>query len=340
MKKLITLGLLTLMITGLAQAARVGVVVDFPDGSTFSQCIQTDEGVNGYELANTMAKSTTWGPEHPQFGHSLCKIDGFGNKVTGTGCEWTGTYWAYWVIASGSTWTSMPVGHDGGETCWNRDPYSWSGHYCVQDKDVIGYVFGESDPVSWEPPPMRTKTSWSDICEKEEPTLAKKIMPSIDLSIEPADPVTGQTITVKVKDNRTGDPVKDANVRVYNGPVGMSKALVEQETSDEGTTKFSISETGKFSLHVAAPKFGHELVKLKISKPSTTTTTTSTLTTTTTTSTTTTTYKKPPHLKGEQKLKTTTTTIAQPKTIAAAVKHEPQNEGILTQLVNWLINLI
>ena len=132
---------LTILILPLVTADRVGVLIDFPDGSTHIECLEANEDTNGYDLLNELSLSTLWaGPG--SFGHQLCQINGIGDSVSGTGCSYSGKYWRF-LIGNNNAWDYMPIGFDGGSSCWNNDLSSFDGHYCVQDENVIGLSYGE-----------------------------------------------------------------------------------------------------------------------------------------------------------------------------------------------------
>lgn len=146
------------LIIPLLSADKVGIVVSFPDGSIHGECLQTNSGTNGYELLQKMALPTLWaGPS--SFGHMLCQINGVGQETDGNFCGFTGgKFWSFYILKD-NKWKSLPVGSDGGERCWNGDVNLPEGdHYCVKDKDVIGFKFIEyGDP---EP----TIYSFNEIC--------------------------------------------------------------------------------------------------------------------------------------------------------------------------------
>jgi hypothetical protein len=161
---------LTILIIPFISADRVGVLIDFPDGSTHVQCIEAEENTNGYDLLNDLSLSTIFaGPG--SFGHQLCQINGVGDSVSGTGCSFGQN--KYWRFLNGinNVFEYMPVGFDGGSSCWNGDLNSFNGHYCVQDGDVVGLSYGE---FSDSRPSFQ---SFEDICN---PLTVNKIKVSVD----------------------------------------------------------------------------------------------------------------------------------------------------------------
>ncbi len=76
--------LLTILIIPFVAADRVGVLIDFPDGSTHAECLETDKGTDGYELLSQLSLSTLFSSTG-SFGHQLCQINNIGDSVSGTG---------------------------------------------------------------------------------------------------------------------------------------------------------------------------------------------------------------------------------------------------------------
>ncbi len=137
---------ITISLLPLITADKVGVVIGFPDGSIHAECIQESKDTNAYDLLNKLSLSTLWaGPS--TFGHSLCKINNIGDDISGSSCSYSGKYWRF-LSGINNKWEYMPVGFDGGNECWNGDLNSFNGHYCVDDKDIIGASYGEfGDPL-------------------------------------------------------------------------------------------------------------------------------------------------------------------------------------------------
>ncbi len=141
---LILMTFLFIIEINLVSADRVGVVVNFPDGSVHGQCLEANKGTNGYDILQKLLVPVLWaGPS--TFGHSLCKINNIGQEVSGDFCSFSGNKFWRFLILKDNKWESMPVGFDGGNKCWDEDSSSFSGHYCVKNKDVLGFDFVEWD---------------------------------------------------------------------------------------------------------------------------------------------------------------------------------------------------
>ena len=160
-----------LLIIPIISADKVGIVVSFPDGSVHSECLQANSDTNGYELLQKLALPTLWaGPS--SFGHMLCQINGVGQETDGNFCSFTGgKFWSFYILKD-NKWKSLPVGSDSGKRCWNGDVNLPDGdHYCVKDKDVIGFKFieyGDQDPIIY---------NFNDICN---PLVIKKVVVYVD----------------------------------------------------------------------------------------------------------------------------------------------------------------
>jgi hypothetical protein len=161
--------LLTILIIPFVAADRVGVLIDFPDGSTHAECLETDKGTDGYELLSQLSLSTLFSSPG-SFGHQLCQINNIGDSVSGTGCSYSGKYWRF-LNGINNLWTYMPIGFDAGSSCWNGDLSSYDGHYCVNEGDVIGLSYGEYDD------PRPAFHNFNEICN---PITINKIKVYVD----------------------------------------------------------------------------------------------------------------------------------------------------------------
>ena len=187
--------LVLLFIFGLfgAVSADVGVVVEFPDGSTFTKCIRTNDGESTYEIMQNTNLDIVWGGPHPVYGHSLCKIESIGTDPTPGGCEYGGEYWGFQLALDGaSSWGYSPVGFDAGD-CWNRDFSSFEGHYCAKHGDVLGFAYGS---FGVQPDFF----SFSEICPSSDKPSSDKRHKIEITKIEPKNPVVvaGESLELRV----------------------------------------------------------------------------------------------------------------------------------------------
>jgi len=132
--------LLLLLLAPAVLAAKVGVIVTFPDGSVHEQCVSANEEADGFDLLQKLTLDMVWA-DPSSFGHQLCQINGIGDDVEGSTCSYAGRYWGFFTFDE--DWQYMPVGFDAGDGCWNGDLSSYDGHYCAHDKDLIGLRYGE-----------------------------------------------------------------------------------------------------------------------------------------------------------------------------------------------------
>ncbi len=124
-----------------SQAATIGVVVELPSGAVSVDCLDISDNSDGYQTLSKTDLDLEWaGPS--AFGHQLCMINGFGDEANGDYCEYSGKYWGFFK-SKGQSWEYLPVGFDGGSSCWNKDLLSFEGHYCAEEGDVIGLNYGE-----------------------------------------------------------------------------------------------------------------------------------------------------------------------------------------------------
>ncbi|MFH1722307.1 MAG: carboxypeptidase-like regulatory domain-containing protein [Candidatus Altiarchaeota archaeon] len=252
MKWVIT-GILILIFTGLAQAIKVGVIIDFPNQETFMKCLDLAEGSDGYDLLEATGLGIVWSPPS-QWGHGLCGIEGTGCPSDNCFCGGE-EYWGIYLAEDGETsWDYLPVGFDAGSECWNRDQNSFDGHYCIAEGDVFGLRWGTYDQLP-------EYGSFREICKKRRDREHKKL----NVFFEPVNPLVEQEITVNTE-------IKKANVRVLSDG---GRKIVEGETGDDGKTKFTLSSAGNYKIQVTATGYPHKYLDLIVS-PSTTSTVTTT----------------------------------------------------------------
>ncbi len=145
--------------------ADVGLVVEFPDGSVHTECVEVSDGASAYSILKSSGLESGWSSSS-EWGHALCMINGVGSAPAGDACSDWSSYWAFSLALDGDGgWTAhSPVGYDAGG-CWNRDyeTPSYDGHYCAQDGDVLGFHFTDEFP-SGHP----EFSSFGEICTKQD----------------------------------------------------------------------------------------------------------------------------------------------------------------------------
>ncbi len=139
MKKILWLTILlaSLMVVS---AAEVCIVAQLKEDKAVGDCINVNSGTDGYTTLESSDVSFTWS-ESGAFGRALCKIEGTGDSVSGTGCAWGSNYWGFYILMN-NAWSYMPVGFDTPGDCWDRDLTSYGGHYCAEDDDIISFRYG------------------------------------------------------------------------------------------------------------------------------------------------------------------------------------------------------
>lgn len=266
-----------------ASAVRVGVVVEFPDGTVTSECIETPAGTDGYQLMRKINLDIAWS-DGGVWGHGLCGINGTGCPSDNCYCS-TEEYWSFHTL-SGGTWNYMPVGWDAGDNCWNGDVNSYVGHYCTQEGDVLGYAYG----------PWGTKPAYKRFDEICLSTAKPKKERDVAFTGGIAGSIIGKDITLtegevsefSLQDKRTGEKVLDVIVEVRNERL---EKLFTVEADEDGKINLSLKESGEYRLLVMAHGYPHKQMTLTVEKQQTTTsspsTTTSIVVTASSTSTTT-----------------------------------------------------
>ena len=136
-----------------ASGARVGVVVEFPNGAILKKCMTIDEGTNAYEILRKSGLKTEWSYDS-RFGHGLCSILDTG--CPSSDCFCSNSYWNFYVKrVNENSWKYSPVGFDAPGGC--------NEHYCARDKDLLGFTYSAYDESPAE-------FSFYDICPEPETT--------------------------------------------------------------------------------------------------------------------------------------------------------------------------
>ncbi|MAE42943.1 hypothetical protein CMO93_04170 [Candidatus Woesearchaeota archaeon] len=142
---------LMVFLVQITNAANVGIVVEFPDGSVKTDCVSVDASTSGHDILQKSTLDITWSSEG-LYGYALCKIDGVGDEVASAAgnCVWDpNLFWAFFIL-DGNAWQIASVG---------------AGSYTAVDKDVLGFARSGFDFLfnPTEEPPLKT---YEQVCEK------------------------------------------------------------------------------------------------------------------------------------------------------------------------------
>ena len=289
-----------------ASATRVGVLVNFPDGTIKTACVEPADNENGYDVMQKTGSSLLWaGPS--TYGHSLCRIDGVGDDVSGDYCAYSGKYWGFF-IADHDAWAYMPVGWDAGESCWNGDQNSYDGHYCAKDGDVLGYRYGEFGVYP-------TYKSFDEICPpKRKATNEREALFQWRGIREEADgnlrATANEAVELTLTDETTGKVVKHVTIEVRDERL---QKIMTAEADDKGNVLLLLDKPGNYRLLTIASDYPHTQASLTI-EPQETTSTSSSTTTLTQSTTSTSTTTNLPHFLSLEKVEAATTTVEQTTT--------------------------
>lgn len=143
-KKLLLYGILFLAILQITLAADVGYVIQFPDGSLETGCMEASTGTNGYNLFEATGLSFLWAYDSI-LGHDLCRINGIGDDVSGSFCAFSGSQWNINMLVN-SSWQPMSSVYDGQGACWTYESQSGA-RYCAADGDVLGLTYNGGSVV-------------------------------------------------------------------------------------------------------------------------------------------------------------------------------------------------
>jgi len=303
--------------TAHVSAARVGVLVNFPDGTVKTACVEAADNENGYDVMQKTGFSLLWaGPSI--YGHSLCRIDGAGDDVSGDYCAYSGKYWGFF-IADHDAWAYMPVGWDAGDSCWNGDATSYDGHYCAKDGDVLGYRYGEFGVFP-------AYKSFSEICPLKRKTANEReavfqwggIREGADGNLLAT---ANEAIELTLTDEKTGKVVKHVSIEVRDERL---QKILTAEADDMEKVLFLLDKPGKYRLLIIASDYPHKQADLTVEPQETTSTSSSTTTLIQSTTSTSTTTNLPHflYIGGEGAATTTVkqTTTTQPVTTSSLLE--------------------
>ena len=133
----------SLLLVYAASAARVAVVVKFPD-QTQTRCVTAPQGTDAYRILEDLDFNAAWSYYGQSLGHGLCGISGTGCPSTNCYCN-SNEYWNFYTKqGSDPASTYSQVGFDGGSSC--------NEHYCAVDGGMIGLGFGAygTEPGSYQ----------------------------------------------------------------------------------------------------------------------------------------------------------------------------------------------
>lgn len=148
MKKGIVLSVL-LLLASAACATHVGVVVEFPNGALYTECVSVERASDAYEILQGTGLAPTW-IQHPIYGHGLCSLLDVGCQE---GCACKSEYWNFYTKRKGGEWQYSAVGFDGGSSC--RE------HYCAREGDMLGFTFNSDGK-------RPRKISFEEVCPPAE----------------------------------------------------------------------------------------------------------------------------------------------------------------------------
>ncbi|MBU0627597.1 MAG: hypothetical protein KKC75_00265 [Nanoarchaeota archaeon] len=230
MKKILIFLVVLILAVQIASAANVCVVVDYgKDGGEKpdSKCIDISEGMDGYYFMEQMGWTLLWTP-NTTYGHMLCKIREEGTDVSGQYCEYDGDFWNL-VLNRNGKWLHMPVGLDAPGPCWNYDENSWTGHYCTESGDVLGFAFGAA---GYEPTMFNANATKVYVDGKSQTNLNNN-------GGKLKDAVPGSTIEFRLK----FENLYSASTDIYVNIISVDGTFIEVDNGadiDQGLSDFDL----------------------------------------------------------------------------------------------------
>lgn len=279
-----------------AAQVRVGLVFDFEEGTTVTECVSIGEGEDGYKLMRAADTQVSFSGPFAGLGHSVDCIDGICSQMRGFAYH----YWIRYDKPAGSGSWAYSEGSLNGD----NEPYNAS------EGDVMGWVFGSSEyDDSWNvvgATPMQSGHDFCDICGCGGfASAAKRIPKEYDIIILKEDGpedapdddflFAKEGFTINVLDSVTKSPVWGASIEVFAGTPGITAPLHATKTPRDGNVRMSVSESGSYTLRVSGTGHAHRYLELEVIEPPAQTTTSTSTTTSTVSTTSTTAYEPPKH---------------------------------------------
>ncbi len=118
---------------------KVGVLISFPNGTTFAHCLQLPNGSTAEDALKASGMKTLWASF--SFGDALTKIEDVGCPTSDPWCQCSNMnvcclLWNFWILNSTNQWKFSQVGF---------------GDYKLKDKDVFGNIWasdaGKTPPL-------------------------------------------------------------------------------------------------------------------------------------------------------------------------------------------------
>ncbi|GEM_PF-1117331 len=144
-----------IIVTSIVAAENIALVVELPDGILKQECVNVPKQTSAYDILGKSHLDLTWSSPS-LYGHALCKIEGYGNEVSGTNCVWGNESWAFFIYDKNSQqWKYSSVGYD--------VPGGCGFHYCAVDGDILGWVLTSYDN-NWAPNNQPPLSEFQSIC--------------------------------------------------------------------------------------------------------------------------------------------------------------------------------
>jgi len=197
------------ILSGFTCADRVAVVISWPDGAVYTKCLNVERLTNAYDLLGKTGLNITWSSPGP-WGHGLCSIEATGCPAKNCFCDPEKSWRFYEKRWTASVWDMSMKSFDGGNSC--------DEHYCAQDGDVIGLVYGPdgTEPAAYVYPDVCQPVSRSgDSGDKEEETTT---------TLAKASTTTKSTTTTEAAETT---PTEEATTTTEEAPA----ATIERTTT-------------------------------------------------------------------------------------------------------------
>jgi len=205
-----------------ASAVEVALVVEFPDGTLETECLDVPDNSNGYETLEASLFDLTWSGAGI-YGHALCKINNIGDDLRGNSCAFGSESWGFFSdLDDNGRWAFSSVGFDAPGGC--------AFHYCADEGDVLGFVrtgFDESFNAINQP----AYRSFTQVC-------SKLVISNIDVEVDGKSDrhiSDGQTIRKKANPGSVVEfDVEVSNLYTRNVDIEDVEITVTIEKIDDG----------------------------------------------------------------------------------------------------------
>ncbi|MDD5317751.1 MAG: hypothetical protein PHF51_03380 [Candidatus ainarchaeum sp.] len=225
--RVVALAMVLALASGLACAGKVGLAVDYGNGTQESRCVEFGDGASAEDvLASSGLQVGIAG--FVGFGDALCSIGDVGCPATPADCFCSGSWWSF-SYTKGGAWQSSNVGIGEAED---------NGYRIVRDGEIVGFKWTNA----WGDAP--STPSFSSICPAASGARRKTgsaPIPKLLLETGAGDGCGNVSFEVKTDSGAASPFVRVRAVKRVYGPLTFGNAY-ETYSDAEGRASLVLPE--------------------------------------------------------------------------------------------------